>query len=518
MAKHPLSGSQRTVLAGSRHVGRADPGERLEVVVMVRRQADDEFRSMTAKLAAGDRSVAPLPRDVFAKKFGAAPQDLAKIGDFARQHGLKVVREDAACCTVVLSGTVAQFNAAFDVDLQRYEHHLGNFRGRTGPVHIPDDLQGVVTAVLGLDNRPQARSHFRFRPPFRPAARQPSAAYLPTQLASIYDFPDNTGAGQCIGIIELGGGYNVSDLKTYFANVGVTPPAVVAVPVGQGGNHPSGDPNGADGEVTLDIEIAGAVAPGAKFAVYFSTNSDAGFIDAVNQAVHDATHRPSIISISWGAPESTWTTQSMRAFNDVLQAAAAVGVTVCVASGDDGSGGGVGDGADHADFPASSPFALACGGTSLQAAGNTIEREVVWNDGAQGGTGGGVSTVFTLPAWQQSLKTTNPAGKSTPLTKRGVPDVAGDADPMTGYTVFIDGAETVVGGTSAVAPLWAALIARINMEKGSASGYVNAKLYQQPAAFNDITQGNNGSFAASPGWDACTGLGSPNGKKVAAAL
>lgn len=286
----------------------------------------------------------------------------------------------------------------------------------------------------------------------------------------------------------------------------------------QGSNQPSGDPNGPDGEVTLDIEIVGSIAPGATLAVYFTQNSDAGFIDAVSRAVHDTTNKPSVISISWGGPESSWTSQSLNAFNSVLQTAAALGVTVCVAAGDSGSSDGSGSG-NQVDFPASSPYVLACGGTNLTASGTSISHEVVWNDGAQGGaTGGGVSQAFPVPAWQSGLSATSTKGGAAALSGRGVPDVAGDASPLTGYSVLIDGEQTVVGGTSAVAPLWAALIARINAASGQPAGFINPKLYKAPGVCNDITQGNNGSFAAALGWDACTGLGSPNGQKVAAAL
>jgi kumamolisin len=140
----------------------------------------------------------------------------------------------------------------------------------------------------------------------------------------------------------------------------------------------------------------------------------------------------------------------------------------------------------------------------------------VWNDGASGGAGGGgVSSTFALPTWQQGINTTDSHGAKSPLQKRGVPDVSGDADPQTGYSVRVDGTDAVFGGTSAVAPLWAGLIARINAAKGtSTASYINARLYKNPAAFNDIKQGNNGNFSASSGWDACTGLGSPDGKKL----
>jgi kumamolisin len=518
MAKQPLQGSERAVEEGSKVVGHCDPSERIEVQVILRRPAQEKFDALFSRIEAGDPSVKPMSREALAREFGAAPDDIAKVKAFAAQSGLTVVREDPAARTVVLSGTIAQFQAAFDVQLQHYQHHsIGQYRGRTGVISLPDSLSGVVTAVLGLDNRPQARPHFRIRPPFHPAQAQQQSSFTPLQVASLYQFPQGDGSGECIGIIELGGGYKTSDLNAYFSSLGVAAPTVVAVGVDQGGNKPTGDPSGPDGEVTLDIEVAGAVAPGAKVAVYFTQNSDAGFVDAVSRAVHDTTNKPSVISISWGGPESAWTAQSLQAFNSVLQSAAAVGVTVCVASGDSGSSDG--SGGTVVDFPASSPYVLACGGTNLTASGQSIAREVVWNDGAQGGaSGGGVSTAFAVPAWQQGLSSTNTEGVQTPLTGRGVPDVAGDASPVTGYDVLIDGSQTVVGGTSAVAPLWAALIARINGAKGQPVGFVNPKLYQAPSAFNDITQGDNGGYAASPGWDACTGLGSPNGQKVAAAL
>jgi len=516
--KHPLPGSERNVERGSKLIGDCDPSEKIEVFVMLRRQQQAQFDALMSRIEAGDPNVKPLSREALAKDYGAAPDDVAKVKAFAAAHGLTVVREDLAARSVLLSGTVAQFQSAFEVKLEKYQHHTsGEFRGRTGAVNVPDDLHDVVEAVLGLDNRPQARPHFRIRPPFRPAKTH-QASFTPPQLASLYKFPQGDGSGQCVGIIELGGGYDPADLKSYFASLGVPSPTVKSVSVDQARNEPTGDPNGPDGEVTLDIEIVGAIVPGATIAVYFAPNSDAGFIDAVSRAVHDTVNKPSVISISWGGPESIWTSQSLKAFNSVLQTAAALGVTVCAASGDSGSSDGA-NGGDNVDFPAASPYVLACGGTSLTASGTSITHEVVWNDGPQGGAGGGgVSGAFALPAWQEGLSVALSAGGKKPLAKRGVPDVAGDASPLTGYTVLVGGTQTVVGGTSAVAPLWAALIARINAAKGAPAGFVNPKLYKAAGVCNDITQGNNGSFAASKGWDACTGLGSPNGQKVAAAL
>ncbi len=522
-AKHPLAGSERQPLPGAQSIGKADPNERLEVTMLVRHRAADALKQRVKQLAEGGKPGGHLQREEFAQQFGADPADLAKVKTFAVKHGLQVVQEHAARRTVVVSGTVAQFNEIFGVDLQLFEHDGGTYRGRTGPLNMPNELAGIVDTVLGLDNRPQARPRFRIREPqgnvHWDAAAAAATSYTPTQLASLYNFPDGTGQGECIGIIELGGGYRNIDLRKYFSELGIAKPKVVSVSVDHGRNHPTGDANGPDGEVMLDIEVAGAIAPAATIAVYFAPNTDAGFLDAITTAIHDTTFRPSVISISWGGAESGWTQQALDAFDQAFQAAAAMGITICAASGDSGSSDSVNDGADHVDFPASSPHCLACGGTSLQASNSTIASEVVWNNGSRGGAGGGgVSRVFELPAWQGDLKVTRTGGEMQKLTMRGVPDVSGDADPQTGYEVRVDGRDMVIGGTSAVAPLWAGLIARINAAKGKPVGFVQPQLYKNLASLRDIKKGNNGDFAASTGWDACTGLGSPDGKKVAGIL
>ena len=533
MAKCILAGSERSTLPDDRPLGPSDQNERVQVSLILRRADAAGFHAhlqhVCGPSSEGDaHPPRTISRETYRDLYSAEPSDLAKVRSFAAQQHLDVIREDAWSRTVVLAGTVAQCNAAFDVDLQRYHHHDGEFRGRTGVIHLPDALDGIVTAVLGLDSRPQARAHrllrpfptIGARPPVQPALKQPQErAYTPLELATLYGFPEGDGHGQCIAIIELGGGYDSSDLNTYFAGLGIKVPTVLAVPVDGVGNAPSDDPNGPDGEVALDIEIAGAIAPGATLAVYFAPNSDAGFVNALNTAIHDTVNRPSVVSLSWGSPEASWTGQSISALDDVLQSAAAIGVTVCVASGDNGSADGVADGGNHVDFPASSPYALGCGGTRLRGTGSTISAETVWNDGEQGGaSGGGVSAHFPVPAWQKGLKATASGGKATPLGMRGVPDVAGNADPESGYRIRVHGQDTVVGGTSAVAPLWAGLIARINAARNTPLGYLNPRLYATSGICRDVVQGNNGSFYAAPGWDACTGLGAPNGTRLAALI
>jgi kumamolisin len=449
----------------------------------------------------------------YKKHHGGDPDAIKQVKAFAREFNLKVEKDPTAALrrTVKLTGKAADIQKAFGVVLEQKMIDGVEFRVREGGIQLPASLAGVVEAVLGLDNRPQAQPHFRVCKALSKTAGP--ASYTPPQVAQAYNFPTTaSGAGQTIGIIELGGGYRQADLTAYFKSLGLASPGIAAVSIDGGKNQPS-TASSADGEVMLDIEVAASVAPGAKIAVYFAPNTDQGFLDAITTAVHDTTQKPSVISISWGGPESSWTNQSMTAIDAACQSAAALGITITVAAGDDGStDGGTGN---NVDFPASSPHVLACGGTKLDANGATIASEVVWNELAsqEGATGGGVSNVFALPSWQANAHV--PAS-STSAGGRGVPDVAGDADPATGYTIRVDSQTTVIGGTSAVAPLWAGLVAVANQQLGNYVGLLQPAIYAAKAAsaLNDITQGNNGAFEAGPGWDACTGLGSPIASKL----
>jgi kumamolisin len=522
--KVKLPNSHRDPYPGSRLVGPADPNEIIDITVYVARRSK-AMRLFPNIEDLGRTPIAErryLTREEFAAMHGAAADDLARIGEFAEESGLRVKSANAGRRSVVLTGTVSAFAKAFETDLGRYDCPAGEFRGRTGELQIPAELSSIVEGVFGLDNRPQALTHFRIRGEGSKAAapEAAAAAFTPVQVASLYDFPSGVnGSGECIGILELGGGYNASDLTSFFGGLGLATPSVVAVSIDGGANTPVGDPNSADAEVALDIEVAGAIAQGAKIAVYFAPNTDQGFLDALTTAIHDTTNKPSVISISWGGPESSWTSQAMTAMDSASQDAAMLGVSICVASGDNGATDGVSDGQDHVDFPASSPSVLGCGGTLLEASGNKITEEDVWNDGSSGGgaTGGGVSQFFALPSWQNGAKV--PAAPNG-FVGRGVPDVAGDADPDSGYEIVVDGQQEVVGGTSAVAPLWAGLIALMNQKLGKSVGYLNPTLYGATveATFHDITSGNNDGYSAGPGWDPCTGLGSPDGAKLLSAL
>jgi kumamolisin len=512
-----LPGSNRRPVPSAELVGAVEPTERIEVTVILRRRAELPQDALGQPVR--------LSRSDLERHHGADPADLGLVTSTLSRLGLEVTSQDAGSRRIKAAGPASAMTTAFGAELSvvtspsltgpgRVTH-----RAREGSLRIPAELDSIVIAVLGLDTRPQARSQARKGSPAAAAT-----SYTPPQVAGFYQFPAGTdGTGETIAIIELGGGFSSTDLDSYFSGLGVKVPSVTAQGVDGGSNVAGQDPNGADGEVLLDIEVAGSVAPGASQVVYFAPNTDQGFIDAVTTAVH-ATPTPTAVSISWGQSEDSWTPQARTALDAAIADGVALGVTVCVAAGDNGSGDAVTDGQAHVDFPASSPHALACGGTSLRAnpATGVISSETVWNDGSGGGaTGGGVSDTFAEPTWQ--------AGVGVPVLKagspgRGVPDVAGNADPETGYKVLVDGQQTVVGGTSAVAPLWAALTCRMAQAAKHSFGLIQQSLYagvasgQAAAGFHDITSGSNGAYSAGPGWDACTGLGSPDGTALLARL
>ena len=509
-----LAGSDRSLLSGAQELGAVPGNEPMQVTVILRRKGGQKAHEQGAALRR-------VTYHEFATDFGADPKDIEHVEAFAHQAGLTVVDSNLAKRRVILSGTATRMSQAFGAKLARFQFadDAYTYRLRQGSLTIPEELSGTVIAVLGLDNRPVAKSHMRMKAPSAAAA---AISFTPPQVAALYGYPTGlTGSGQTVAIIELGGGYSTTDLSTYFQQLGLPEPSITAVSVDGGQNSPG---SAADGEVMLDIEVVGAIAGGAKIAVYFAPNTDQGFIDAVTDAIHDTARKPSVISISWGGPEESWTQQSQTAMNAALQDAATLGVTVTVAAGDNGSTDGQSDGKLHADFPASSPYSLACGGTTLSGSGTQIRSETVWNETAsgEGATGGGVSTVFAIPTYQSSAKV--PAQPQTNFAGRGVPDVAGDADPTTGYQILVGGQNQVVGGTSAVAPLWAALVALLNQQLGTPVGFLNPKLYPLgDAAFHDITSGNNddgglGQYSATTGWDPCTGLGSPKGAALLQAL
>lgn len=516
MSSHPeqrvaIPGSAREAVPGNA-AGPVDANAEAEVTVVLRRRAPlPDTGGARPHLGVGD----------LAAGHGAGDADVALARQVLQgEVGLQVVWQDAPSRRLGVRGRLGDLQAAFGTTLERArstDPATGRevvHRARSGELTVPARLAGVVVAVLGLDDRPQARPQFRLAP-----AGQGGPSYTPLDLARVYGFPAGTdGAGQTLAILELGGGYTERDLAAYFGGLGLATPAVRAVGVDGARNAPDGDPAGPDGEVLLDLEVAGALAPAADLVVYFAPNTDRGFLDALSTAVH-ATPTPTAVSISWGQNEEAWSVAARGAMDDAMADAAALGVTVTVAAGDDGSDDRVGDGAPHVDFPAASPYALGCGGTKLVAdpASGRVRSEVVWQEAEHGATGGGISNAFPRPSWQRDVGVPGDAG-------RGVPDVAAVADPLTGYQVLVDGESTVIGGTSAVAPLWAALVCRLAQVLGRPLGLLQPALYSAAApgqpvpGLRDITEGSNGAWSAGPGWDPCTGLGVPDGMALLAAL
>lgn len=515
-----MSGSQRVQIPGSertlhpKHVRVRDvdlTGNVGVTVYLAHRVAPDWIDAQARR---SPHSCKRISRQEWAQAHGARARDINAICRFAEEHGLVVGRTDEARRQVKVLGSVGAVGQAFGAHFEGMYAPSEDgpaYRARSGPLSVPADLGDIVTGVFGLDDRPVARPQIRF-------AQAGAVSYTPPEVARAYGFPSGVdGTGETVGIIELGGGYRESDLTTYFESLRIVPPTVTAIPIDGGSNSPGTDTN-ADGEVMLDIEMIGAIAPGAGIVVYFAPNTDQGFIDAVSEAVHDPAHKVSVVSISWGASEDGWTAQARTQMETIIADAGGLGVTVTVAAGDGGSSDGSSDGSAHVDFPASAPHALACGGTSLELSGTAISSETVWDTVSNGATGGGVSDVFALPSYQSSAKV--PDNVDTGRPGRGVPDVAGDANPQTGYTIRVDGSDETIGGTSAVAPLWAGLLALLNQSLGVPLGFAQPRLYALlgSTAFHDITSGSNGAYSAGPGWDACTGLGSPSGTNLARQL
>ena len=411
-----LPGSERAPLAAARPAGQLDSAERAEVTLVLRRRAE-----LPADIVEGPTV---LTHDELAERYGADPADVDLVRQTMTSLGLEVTEVHPATRRVKVAGTLGELASAFGATLEQVSSpgpggQTVTHRYREGWLSVPAALHGIVLAVLGLDTRPQARAHFRPR-----AAAAQGTTYPPNQVADIYQFPaGTTGAGQTIAVIELGGGFSSSDLDTYFGGLGIAVPSITAVGVDGAANAPGSDPTGADVEVALDVDVIGAAAPGAAQLVYFAPNTDQGFIDAISAAAR-ATPAPVAISISWGQSEDSWTAQGRSAMDAAMADAAALGITVCVASGDNGSGDAVSDGQAHVDFPASSPHALGCGGTKLLAdpATGVISSEVVWNETAanEGAGGGGVSDEFALPSWQATAGVPARAGTSLRGLRAGV--------------------------------------------------------------------------------------------------
>jgi kumamolisin len=539
----PLEGSEIPIISEAYLKGKVDPKEMVELCVCLRYKP-----SSSGLLSLKEMCCIPLSQrkylshEEFEKGYGADPADMEKVKALARKHMLSWVGYNTAQRIVFLKGTVKAVEDAFSVELYMYQHKGIMFRGHQGSLHIPNELKGIVIGVFGLSNPfattpnkkgpyfpkewPTALTKADIAPPRMPF-------FFPPDLAQVYNFPaDTSGKGQTIGLIQLGGGYIPEYLDEYFGYLELNTPSITPISVCGGFNNPGKDGK-SDLEVCGDIEVVGGMANSADQVVYFAPDNEAGFLCAVKAAVHDNTHKNTVISISWGNRESNYSHSFKEIMNETLQEAANLGITVCVATGDMGSYDGSPPSPQpgslpkeipaYVDFPAASPWVLACGGTKLEVGKERIE--VAWNDGMIiGATGGGVSEHFNhWPPYQEENEI-RPISVNPPHNHgRGIPDVAGNASPITGYILKINYCPFgFYGGTSAVAPLWAALIARLNEKLNMQLGFINPILYQYKKSniCNDIIKGHNKlsenflGYDCKIGWDACTGLGTPNGENL----
>lgn len=536
-----LPGHNHVPLNGEVRKGRTAPDSQLQVTLLLRRRRElpDLHAEFGTQLPQQKKHIKHAE---LANTFGAAADDIAAVKNFAALHELTIRENAHSPNKVVLAGTAATMERAFGVSLVEMEHQRGNFRAAIGAVSVPHELKGIVRAVIGLNTKPCGRRrtvhHRNTITPF----------WSVQQMAEAYSFSSTrSAAGQRVALIELGGGYHEEDLQQFCASAGIPMPVVRCVAVDGAQNAPASAeqikmfldfvegkrklseiPEGVLGaaqstvEVTMDIELVAALALGAEIVVYMAPGTEQGILDALSQAIADAEKLPSAISISWGEPEIDVSAAYLSSIDEVLREAAMLGVTVCASSGDEGAMNGSTDGTPTVNFPASSPHVLSCGGSTVHEVSNESLRESAWNctlHGMRGATGGGVSRNFAIPQWQQAHGVPlAPTGS----TGRGVPDVAGPADPHRGCAIIVGGEDCSSAGTSAVAPLWAALVACINTELGARCGYITPLLYQLSiggaSPLREITEGNNGYYHAGRGWNACTGLGSPHVTKLIAAL
>lgn len=530
-----LPGSRRIPLPGAKALGPVNPNRVVELLIKVRRKTE---------IGELDSRPEPTPRDRVGNTYGADPKDIDRVVQSLKKYGFEVTSTNAAARSVVVAGSAADIEKTFKVSLFNYAHPDGNYRGRVGDVYIPAELQGIVVGVFGFDNRRVAhrRRHaggqaVSFR---RDMSSIPSSWYLPADLARRYSYPEGDGAGQTIGILEFGGGYFPADLQNFCNLAKISMPQVETVSV-DGTLTNAAD--GAEGEVMLDIEVIAGICPKSTIVAYFSSFSERGWVQALDAAIHGTTYKPTVLSVSWGWAEDmdVWTEQAMTQTNESLKDAALAGITVCVAAGDDGSSDAIiADGMAHADFPASSPYVLAVGGTSIPRKDGP-PPDIVWFEGNglrepdnqdSGSSGGGVSSVFARPSWQQTV--TIPSVNPNGIVGRCLPDLAANADwTASPYLLCVDNGIEPNGGTSAAAPLVAALIALINANApaGSTVGYLTPLLYEAGAGgkplgasvCTDIVSGQNatakiGGYAAQSGYDAVSGWGTPIGTKLLGAL
>ncbi len=438
-----------------------------------------------------------VDRKTLARETAADPEDVEALRRYGERFGLSIA--ESHWRSVVVKGPVEQLIRAFGASVAIFEDADGRrFRHRSDALYAPPDVAAIVQGIFGLHQWPRSRK--------LGTLQRHTTPLLARDVAARYQFPDGRGHGQTIGVVQLRGIFKPDDFDQCMRAQGLAPVHPIVKRVDDAAvAHEIATTK--DLEAALDVQLIASLAPEARIVVYEAPDDERGFLDAVRDAIFDEEYAPSVLSISYGWPEQLWTPAALHILDELFAAAALMGVTICCSSGDNGAE--VDDnGKPHVVAPASIPFAVACGATIIQDGGL---EEQTWEK-----TGGGFSERFDVPQWQGAARSSAMQYGMQP--GRGVPDVA--AQQLPGYYVVMEGAELAMGGTSAVAPVWSALIARINEQIGVPAGSFLPILYEQSGEkiFREVTSGGNGRFQAGAGWNPCTGLGTPIGIAIAERL
>jgi kumamolisin len=531
----PIAGTEHPHPEGHTVGGPTAAAEQVTATIFLHRKPEATKLKEVADFAAPH---ARMSHAEFAAEHGADPSKMAAVEAEAKAAGLEVIKSNVGARSIEVRGTAAAINQAFGVTLHDYSSPLGKYHSHEGQANFSEDTADMVEDVIGLDNRPVKAKRFTTAKKKNPADPANTKPLTPAQVAKLYNFPAGDGAGVTIGIYEMetsegAAGYTVADLtatmKAFGGGLAVPKPIDVSVD----GVTNSGT---SDGETGLDITIASAIAPAAKLAVYFTGGTAQSIIHALQRMIHpDAGDPvPSILSISygWGADDASansFSAAEYKQLDQLFQDAANLSITVLVSSGDSGCFIESNTQA-QTSYPATEPWVIACGGTTVGNVTTAAFDEYVWNDtgaAGPGATGGGISAKFPVPSYQTGV--TMPKRNGSGKAGRGIPDISGNASENSGYLQVINGEPAQsVGGTSAVAPLYAGLLARINANLGAPVGFINPILYKMAAATyrdikgapgpaNNSLQGVTG-YPAGAGWDACTGFGSVNGTALQTGL
>jgi kumamolisin len=496
----PIPGTNRVNWPGTTHAEELTSQADVQLTVWLRpKKAADLDDARARKLGA----TPPLARQYADRKTlrdqtDADPADVARLRAYCEGLGIKVV--ESHWRSVVVTGPIDRLVEAFGATVAIFLDGNGErFRHRSAALHVPHDIAAIVRGAFGLHQWPRSRR--------LGALQRHSTPLSAGDIATRYAFPAADGSGQTIGVLQFRGEFRADDFDLCMKAQCVAPARPILKRIDDAAFEHKIETT-KDLEAALDAQVIGALAPGARIVIYQAPDDERGFLDAIRTALFDEEYAPSILSISYGWPEFLWTPAALEILNDLFVVAALLGVSVFCSSGDNGAELDY-DGKPHVLAPASSPFVHACGATTI-APDSGSASESAWEK-----TGGGFSEHFDVPPWQDVVRPV--AAENKMDAGRGVPDIAGQESP--GYCVYLDGVELAMGGTSAVAPMWAALAARINQRLGTPIGFFSPLLYVAGKnALRDVIDGNNGRFQAATGWNPCTGLGVPLGSAIEATL